>query len=271
MSRPARYTGRPPDAGLRLGCASLKGAGHEKDGTPNQDSVLVRTVRTGTSGDVAIIAVSDGAGSAPRSHQGSRAACAAAVDSLARQFTRNPPTAFKEHLLRSALQRAVRKARQNVLQTAKRTAATPKATGAGEYACTMLLGVVSEGLTGIAHVGDGCVVAGDGREWRLLSAPENGEFANETMFLTSPRSLPRTQVVSAAGISCLAVMTDGLQDAALSRGRTPYKRFWTPLYNALGRSAGTPPEAVLDSLLQKVSQAGKAGDDCTIAVCLRRP
>ena len=65
MSRPARYTGRPPDAVLRLGCASLKGAEHEKDGTPNQDSVLVRTVWTGTSGDVAIIAVSDGAGSAP--------------------------------------------------------------------------------------------------------------------------------------------------------------------------------------------------------------
>ena len=59
-----------------------------------------------------------------------------------------------------------------------------------EYACTMMLGLASERLVGVAHVGDGCVVAGDGEEWRLLSEPDNGEFANETRFLTNPRNLP---------------------------------------------------------------------------------
>ena len=270
MSRPARSDAKSQGTALRLGCSSLRGASHQKDGTPNQDSVLVGTVRTGTTGNVAVMAVSDGAGSARSSHYGSRAACAAAVDSLNRQFTRNPATAFKHHLLRSALQRAVRRARQNVLQTARRTAATPGSVQIREYACTMLLAVMSESLTGTAHVGDGCVVAGDGGEWRLLSAPENGEFANETTFLTSPRSLPRTEIVATSNITCLAVMTDGLQDVALSRGQAPYKRFWTPLHNALNRRPGTSPEVVLDSLLQKVSDAGKASDDCTIAVCLRR-
>ena len=264
MSRPARREANSRDHAFRLGCSSLRGASHQKDGTPNQDSVLVKTVRAGTAGNVAVMAVSDGAGSARYSHYGSRAACSAAVDSLNRQLTRNPATAFKHHLLRSALQRAVRRARQNVLQTVR-----PRSVDVREYACTMLLAVMSESLTGTAHVGDGCVVAGGGGEWRLLSVPENGEFANETTFLTSPRSLPRTQVFSPSDIACLAVMTDGLQDVALSRGQTPYKRFWTPLHNALSRSKGTSPEAVLDSLLQKVSDAGKASDDCTVAVCLR--
>ena len=80
MSRPARSDAKSRGAALRLGCSSLRGASHQKDGTPNQDSVLVGTVRTGTTGNVAVMAVSDGAGSARYSHYGSRAACAAAVD-----------------------------------------------------------------------------------------------------------------------------------------------------------------------------------------------
>ena len=74
-----------------------------------------------------------------------------------------------------------------------------------DYACTMMLGLVSERLVGVAHVGDGCVVAGDGDDWRLLSEPDNGEFANETRFLTNPRNLPRVTVVSGSDISCVAV------------------------------------------------------------------
>ena len=97
-----------------------------------------------------------------------------------------------------------------------------------EYACTIMVAVVSEGLIGVAHVGDGCVVAGDGEQWQILSAPDNGEFANETKFLTNPRNLPRVTVVSRSDISCLAVTTDGLQDVAFSRRSLPYKRFWTP-------------------------------------------
>ena len=270
MSRPARSHATSRGGVFRIGCSTLRGAQHQRDGTPNQDSALVRAVRSTDAGNVAVIAVSDGAGSARHSHHGSRAACAAAVDSLNRQLTRNPAAAFRHHLLRSALQRAVRGARQSVLQTAKRMAAMHGSADPREYACTMVLAVMSEGLAGMAHVGDGCVVAGDGAEWRLLSVPDNGAFANETTFLTSPRSLPRTRVVGASDIDCLAVITDGLQDVALARGQTPHRRFWTPLHNAFNRSKASPPEVVLDSLLQKVSDAGRAGDDCTIAVCLRR-
>ena len=68
----------------------------------------------------------------------------------------------------------------------------------------------------------------------------------------------------------MAVITDGLQDVALSRGKVPYDRFWTPLYRALNRSSSPAPHAVLDTLLRKVADAGKATDDCTIAVCVRK-
>ena len=256
---------------LGAGHASRQGAAHLKGGTPNQDSVVLAMPSLGRLGLTAVMAVSDGAGSARHSQDGSRAACIAGVASLTRQLNRNPAITVKEHLMRSALQRAVRSARRGVMETAKRRSSqTSGLVSVNEYACTIMLTLAGPKLIGVAHVGDGCVVAGDGDEWRLLSEPDNGEFANETRFLTNRRNLPRVTVTPSTGISCVAAITDGLQDVALSRGSTPYARFWTPLYRALNRSPTPAPHAVLDTLLQKVADAGKATDDCTIAVCVRK-
>ena len=265
MCERARSHGR--GLNVQAGHASRQGASHLKDGTPNQDSVVVTTAFLGRLGPAAIMAVSDGAGSARYSQFGSQAACAAGVASLARQLDRNRAIAVKGHLLRSALQRAVRSARRSVMDTALRSAG---AVNVNDYACTVMLALASERLVGVAHVGDGCVVAGDGGEWRLLSEPDNGEFANETKFLTNPRNLPRIVVTSGSGVRCVAAITDGLQDVALSLGTAPYERFWTPLYRALNRSSAPTPDSVLETLLRKVGDAGKATDDCTIAVCIRK-
>ena len=139
--------------------------------------------------------------------------------------------------MRSALQRAVRSARRGVAETAKKSHQATGLAAANEYACTMMLMLAGARLVGVAHVGDGCVVVGNGEEWRLLSEPDNGEFANETRFLTNPRNLPRVTVASGFNINCVAVITDGLQDVALSRSSVPHDRFWTPLYRALIRSS----------------------------------
>ena len=247
---------------LGAGHASRQGAAHLKDGTPNQDSVVLAMPSLGRLGSTAVMAVSDGAGSARYSQDGSRAACIAGVASLTRQLNRNPAIAVKEHLMRSA--------RRGVMEAGKRSHRSSGLASVNEYACTMMLTLAGPRLIGVAHASDGCVVAGDGEEWRLLSEPDNGEFANETRFLTSHRNLPRVTVAPSGGISCVAVITDGLQDVALSQGSVPYERFWTPLYRALNRSSAPAPHAVLDTLLQKVADAGKANDDCTIAVCVRK-
>lgn len=173
--------------------------------------------------------------------------------------------------MRSCLQRAVRHARREVISKARHKGASNSCDPIREHACTLMVAVLTQDTVGVAHVGDGCVVAGNGAEWQLLSEPENGEFANETSFLTDPRNLPRVRIAPASDINCLAVITDGLQGVALTLGSVPYERFWTPLYNALNRNTDSPPGAVLESLLQRVGQSGKASDDCTIAVCMRQP
>lgn len=263
---------RPPSfKPFRLGAASRLGASHEAEGSPNQDSAVVTGMYSGQVGSIAILAVSDGAGSASQSHHGSSAACVGAVESLQRQIRSKPPIALKGHLLKSSLQRAVRQARRKVILQARHAGASNSRDSIREYACTLMVVALTQDMVGVAHVGDGCVVAGDGAEWQLLSEPENGEFANETTFLTDRRNLPRIRIASASDINCLAVITDGLQNVALSLGTVPYERFWTPLYSALNRNPDASPDAVLESLLQKVGRSGKASDDCTIAVCMRQP
>ena len=138
---------------LTTGHASRQGAAHLKDGTPNQDSVLVANLTLGRLGPVAVMAVSDGAGSARYSQHGSQAACIAGVASVTRQLNRNPAIVVKEHLMRSALQRAVRSARRGVAETAKKSHQATGLAAANEYACTMMLMLAGARLVGVAHCG----------------------------------------------------------------------------------------------------------------------
>lgn len=63
---------------------SETGLGHRRDGTPNQDSWLVRRFQAGT-----VVAVSDGMGSCRYADVGSRAACRAVAEA-ASVYLRNP-------------------------------------------------------------------------------------------------------------------------------------------------------------------------------------
>ena len=268
MSERTRRCVRGHGFNVQTGHASRQGASHVKDGTPNQDSAVVRTPSLGRLGPVAIMAVSDGAGFGqilPVWLTG-RLRCPG-LPAWPVSLTGTEPSPSRGICCGAPCSVRVRSARRSVVDTANRSAG---AVNVNDYACTVMLALASERLVGVAHVGDGCVVAGDGDEWSLLSEPDNGEFANETKFLTNPRNLPRIAVTSGSGIRCVAAITDGLQDVALSLGTAPYERFWTPLYRALNRSSASTPDAVLETLLRKVGDAGKATDDCTIAVFIRK-
>ena len=148
-SRRLRGEGGGPGAALGSGHASRRGAAHLKDGAPNQDSALVAHLALGRLGPVAVMAVSDGAGSARYAQHGSRAACIAGVASLTRQLNGNPAIGVKEHLMRSALQRAVRSARRSVMEAAKGAHGAPGPANLNEYACTLMLMLASARLVGV--------------------------------------------------------------------------------------------------------------------------
>lgn len=57
-----------------------------------------------------------------------------------------------------------------------------------DLACTLLLAAVSENRFLLAHIGDGVIGYLDGDTLKVASVPDNGEFANETTFVTSDKA-----------------------------------------------------------------------------------
>ena len=261
---------RPGRSGWRVAAATAAGSSHTRDGLPNQDAVAHRLVKTGR-GQVAIIAVADGAGSAQRSDEGSRLAVATAVDALSKGIERKPAAGRVEHLASSLVRTAIKRARNSVVRHARRENVEPR-----ELASTLIVAVASERLITAAQVGDGAVVAFnlcDGSA-RTLCAAHTGEYANETTFITS-RTRPHrvASVGHAAGsdYDTLALITDGLQNLALTMPeRAAFMGFWNPMLHDLAQT--DEPEVVPDRLHGFIGGErvqSRTSDDVTIAMATR--
>ena len=254
----------------RVAAATAAGASHLRDNTPNQDAVAHRLLDTGR-GQVVVIAVADGAGSAPRSDEGSNIAVATAVAALSRGVERKLAAARVEHLASSLVRDAIKRAKNAVARYARQANVEPR-----ELASTLIVAVASERLITAAQVGDGAVVAFniDGGLARTLCAAHTGEYANETTFITS-RTRPHrvASVGHAAGsdYDTLALITDGLQNLALTMPeREAFMGFWNPMLHDLAQT--DEPEAVPGRLYGFISGGrvqSRTSDDVTIAIATR--
>ena len=253
----------------RVAAATAVGASHLRDNTPNQDAVAFRLVELGD-GQVAIVAVADGAGSAPRSDEGSKIAVNAAVTTIADGINKHPAAAFGEHLAESLVRNAIEGAKDAVVRHARRLNVSPH-----ELASTLIVAFASDSLVTAAQVGDGAVIAFnmDGGA-KTLCAAHTGEYANETTFITS-RSKPHeiASVGHASGYEYdrMALITDGLQNLALKMPeREAFLGFWEPMLNDLAQT--DEPEAVSERFHAFISGErvqSRTGDDVTIAIAAR--
>ena len=255
--------------------ATAAGSSHLRGGLPNQDAVAHGMVSTGH-GRVAVVAVADGAGSASRSQEGSRIAARTAVATIVDEIRKKPAVALKKHLATSLVRNAVKRAKNAMIRYSRRQSVAP-----GELASTLIVAMASNRLVTAAQVGDGAVVAfnlGDGAA-KTLCAAHTGEFANETIFLTS---CARPHIMASVGhadrsvgdlsvYDALALITDGLQNLALKMPeREAFMGFWSPLLNDLAHSA--EPEAVsarLCSFITGQRVRERTDDDVTIAIAVR--
>ena len=253
----------------RVAVATAVGVSHLRDNTPNQDAVAYQLVELGD-GQVAVVAVADGAGSAPRSDEGSKIAVGSAVAAIVEGINKQPAAVFGKHMAELLVRSAVRQAKDEVERYAQRQNATSH-----ELASTLIVAFASDSLVTAAQVGDGAVIAFDlGGGAKTLCAAHTGEYANETTFITS-RSKPDeiASVGHASGYKYdgLALITDGLQNLALKMPeREVFLGFWNPMLNDLAET--DDPGAVSERLGAFISGQrvrSRTSDDVTIALAIR--
>ncbi len=204
---------------------------HRESGVPCQD--FGRLAKP--SEDLLIGAIADGAGSAGLGHRGARTAVSTALAFLQERLAAEPDVRGDPaggqggaEALFDGLLRAVR--------IALEAEARAHGQAVESFATTLL--AFAAGPRGVAayQIGDGWLVCRmPGADYLLLSRPQRGEYANETVFVTSPEA-ESAQTLShhSQPVQFVCAATDGLSDVSIERvpmpeADRPHEAFFRPL------------------------------------------
>ena len=234
--------------------ASVEGSGHRRDNTGCQDAHAWTVVGPET----LVAAVADGAGSAPRSAEGSRNAADFAVEYIAWRLSEEDVAEPSELVLD-----AMEATRRRLLRYARGETRPLR-----DFATTLAIVIATPDRVVAAQVGDGAVVVGN-RDGALdgLANGEPQEYLNETTFLTSRQWRAACTVGEAATqVEALALLTDGLGLLALdlADGNRPHAPFFNPLLGSV-REGGIGKEA-LERFLGSERVANRTDDDVTLVL-----
>ncbi|RIK41763.1 MAG: serine/threonine protein phosphatase [Chloroflexi bacterium] len=266
VQRHARYAHRVvhrPLArrGWHVVAASSTGTRHVAQGEGCQDRQRHELLPDGS----VIVAVADGAGSAPRSAEGAQTAVDAVV--LALVAAVSGTDGGTERDWEGLLCEAFAFAREQVLALAASEGVSPRA-----FATTLTCAVVTRRRCVVGQIGDGVVVVRADGALHLLAAPERGEYANEVTFISGSRALEQLRVRSYNGrVDALAAATDGLlRQMLLFPQRTPFAPFLEPLFAIAVecRSSRSGSDA-LEGFLSSEMVRRRTDDDTTLALVVR--
>ncbi|MEZ4730554.1 MAG: PP2C family serine/threonine-protein phosphatase [Caldilineaceae bacterium] len=202
--------------------ASVTGVRHTRNGKPCQDHFGYTTLPTGE----VVIAVSDGAGSAPLAAEGSHALVESALAAVAAIWEQYRPASRKAW--RDVIRQAFGVAQQRLALRAAAAGHPPRA-----YAATLLVVIVSKEVVVCGLVGDCAAVAvTDDGVLHSLCAPQRGQYANTTYFATHHDLDERLDVqLLARPVQGVALFSDGLLALAMNIEKNqPYAPFFTPLF-----------------------------------------
>jgi serine/threonine protein phosphatase PrpC len=179
-------------------------------------------------GNILVAAAADGAGSASQGKVGAMVAVETAIENLSlKEINRKSLT--DDETVQLLLTDALLAAKKAVEDEAAACNQKPQ-----DLATTLIIAIASPEMVAAVQVGDGTAVAKDSAGNLLaLTLPDNGEYINETTFLTSPTALETAQMrLWRETIVNVALLTDGLQMLALNMVvGEPHKPFFFPLFD----------------------------------------
>jgi len=240
---------------------SVRGFAHVESGVPCQDAHAVRIFENGF-----VAAVADGAGSARHSHLGA----ALFADSLVYRSLL-PALIGQMDLIKleTEIKKCVNRCRDELSTSLELE--SQESVLLSDYAATLLV-AVSNGHEGFFfHVGDGAAVAfSEGSpENSVISRPANGQYANETYFVTMEEWEQYLRTTSfSGGYDTVLLMSDGVTPMAMTKGcDSLFGSFVEPVTRYLGGTARTAGENGLVQTLSSEQVRKVTGDDKTLVWC----
>lgn len=247
--------------GWRVMAASAIGSSHLERGQPCQDAFASACV-----GSVVVAAVCDGAGSASHSDVGAQHVASNVVASIARHpQLAGDPAEIAVDVVRSIVETAIIEAREQlaVIAASQRLALS-------DHACT-LVGVLADARGGwFFHVGDGVAACefGQAEGPAAVSLPANGEYANETWFVTGSNWRQQLRLMRFEGdVQALVLMSDGVQPFAMTRdGEALFQPFIAPVLRYLRGVEVEHGSQALHATLADPRTDQITGDDKTLLI-----
>lgn len=247
----------------RIYAASATGTSHVGKGIPCQDAFAFHA-----DGERLVAVVCDGAGSASRSDQGSRVVADTVTRVLSERLRGDSTVLDDEDAFEAIASAAIETARAALIEMADADKAS-----LSSYAAT-LVGFAGDGQRGwFFHIGDGIGVAESEStdEPGVVSAPENGEYSNETYFVTGDAWRQHLRVLAVtAPTARLALMSDGAMPFAMDKGNTGlFKPFIDPVARYLASVGEDDGSRALLGTLDDPRTHGITSDDKTLLIALR--
>lgn len=207
--------------------------------------------------------LADGAGSAAHSAIGAQAlvdeGCAVFADRFSEFADTTDGAALKVQLL-------------ELLQAKLREVAAKHAVEVRELASTFLCIAIAGGKFMGMHVGDGVIGYVKSDELRLISRPDNDEFANQTTFVTSSRAVESARLFrgSVENVEGFILMSDGTAGSLYDTRTGQLAPACTKLINAVSHA---PANMSKNSKYRKrlkrfmdLKVRTATSDDCSIGV-----
>lgn len=250
----------------KIGAAKAVGISHSRLGESCQDNY---DVATSPDGDWIAACISDGAGSAKYASTGSMMVSKKITENLiecAGRFgnhNRDARLRAEIVLIIIAIQDQLRQ-RDGEIE---------------DYNCTLVATLINrEGNGWLIHIGDGAAVGGkfiakpdmakNAEAWTdiVFSKPENGEYSNETYFMTEPVWKDHLRIASFSNKNWVVLMSDGGMALAF-RGLSPKARFLGPVLARVARSENLESASTdLENILSDPQADSVTDDDKSLVV-----
>jgi len=257
----------------RFALASAVGTSHERTGAPCQDASACRiSAHAGASLLVAVVA--DGAGSARFSEYGARIACDTVREAVQPLIQGDLDLALID---RAFAEDVLLRLQTRIRRVARRSDAEPR-----DFACTLLAAFVGTERSAFLQIGDGAIVvsrraaeADDPRRYEWVFWPNNGEFANETVFATSRGARRELEFATCdEPVDEIALFSDGLQGLVLDQRRQrAHTGFFEPMFASVRKQEpGFSPRLSrsLEKWLGSRTVVSRTDDDKSLILASRR-